>query len=168
MPVVHRTHVRISRIRPPLPRRVRHHHLRLLPYLLIRLAQRNRIPITLRHLSPIQPRYPRRLGQHHIRLGQNMSELKQVRVFAESLQEILNTLRLGDGPEIPVVGVPIRQTYLEILNVVSTESPSLKELLVSEFKCVLAEREPIEEIEPTHNLARNLHMGYLIFPHRNK
>src|SRR5229473_429274 len=46
MPVIHRTHVRISRIRPSLARRVRHHHLRLLPYLLIRLAQRNRIPIT--------------------------------------------------------------------------------------------------------------------------
>src|SRR5439155_23729488 len=77
MPVVHRTHLWISRIRPPLPRRVRHHHLRLLPYLLIRLAQRNRIPITLRHLPTIEPWYSRRLRQHHVWFNQFLAELKE-------------------------------------------------------------------------------------------
>src|SRR5712664_129455 len=71
MPVIHRTHVRISRIRPPLPRRVRHHHFGLLSNLLIRLAQSDCVSITLRHLPPIQARYPRRLRQHHIRFRQN-------------------------------------------------------------------------------------------------
>src|SRR6266852_4178484 len=78
MPVIYRTHVRISRIRPPLPRRVRHHHLRFLPYLLIRLAQRNRIPITLRHLPPIQPRYPWRMRQHRLRLAKDMEWLNEI------------------------------------------------------------------------------------------
>src|SRR5713101_5651407 len=68
MPVIHRTHVRISWIRAPLPRRVRHHHLRLRPNVPVAFAQRNRIPITLRHLPPVEPRYPRRLRQHRLRL----------------------------------------------------------------------------------------------------
>src|SRR5437016_2278701 len=89
MPVIYRTHLRISRISPPLPRRVRHHHLRLLPYLLIRLAQRDRIPITLRHLSPIGPRYPRRIRQHHFRLTQYLSDRKELLVrFTQSLDKV--------------------------------------------------------------------------------
>src|SRR5882757_1516703 len=64
MPVIHRTHVRISWVGAPLPRRVRHHHFRLLSNLFIRLAERDCVPITLRHLPPIESRYPRRRGQH--------------------------------------------------------------------------------------------------------
>src|SRR6266566_9555427 len=66
MPVVHRANIRVSRISPPLPRRVRHHHLRLRPNLFVALAQRDGIPITLRHLPPVRPRYPRRLREHHL------------------------------------------------------------------------------------------------------
>src|SRR5882724_7080576 len=79
MPVIHRTHVRISWVRPPLPRRVRHHHLRLCTNLRVALAQRNRVPVTLRHLPPVRPRYPRRQRQFYFRLLQYRQKFDHVR-----------------------------------------------------------------------------------------
>src|SRR6266852_5797306 len=64
MPVVHRTHVRISRVAAPLARRIGHHHLGLGANVRIALAQHDGVAITLRHLPPVEPRNPRRLRQH--------------------------------------------------------------------------------------------------------
>src|SRR5439155_15729746 len=61
MPVIHRTHVRISRIGASLPSRIRHPHFRFGTNVRVTLAQRDGIAITLRHLPPVEPRYPRRL-----------------------------------------------------------------------------------------------------------
>src|SRR5229473_5934372 len=70
MPVIDRTHVWISRIGPPLPRRVRHHHLRLRTNVRVALAQGDSIPITLRHLPPVQPGHLWRESQLHLGLLQ--------------------------------------------------------------------------------------------------
>src|SRR2546425_9289403 len=88
MPVIHRTHVRISRVRPPLPRRVRHHHFCFGPNVRVALAQRNRIPITLRHLPPIRPGHPGRLCQHHFWLIETLAKSEKFCCFAKSVQKI--------------------------------------------------------------------------------
>src|SRR6266436_1339469 len=79
MPVIHRTHVRISRIRPPLPRRVRHHHFRRRANVRVALAQCDGVSITLRHLPPVKSRYPRRLRQHRVWLSKYVVEFEIIR-----------------------------------------------------------------------------------------
>src|SRR5216683_1141939 len=74
MPVIHRTNIRVSRIGTALPCRVRYHHFRFRANVRVAFAQRDRIPITLRHLPPVQPRYPRRLRQHRLRLREYFLE----------------------------------------------------------------------------------------------
>src|SRR5439155_2558504 len=70
MPIVDGTHVRISGIGAALARRVRYHHFRLLANVVVALAQRDRIPITLRHLPPVEAGDARRLGEHHVGFSQ--------------------------------------------------------------------------------------------------
>src|SRR6266581_1903937 len=92
MPVVHRTDIRVSWILTPLPRRVRHHYLCLRANLFVALAQRDRIPVTLRHLPTIQPRHPRRLCQHHLWLSQDSfypEQCKNIPILFELLSKIL-------------------------------------------------------------------------------
>src|SRR6267143_2273549 len=99
MPVIHRTHVRISRIRPPLPRRVRHHHLRLFPYLLIRLAQRYRIPITLRHLPPIQPGNAWGGCQQSLRFLKGFQASEESCMLPDPFKKILRASPLREPPK---------------------------------------------------------------------
>src|SRR5580704_7007338 len=53
MPVVHRTHVRISRIATPLARRVCDHDFGLFADVVVRFAEGDGLPITLRHLPTV-------------------------------------------------------------------------------------------------------------------
>src|SRR5260370_29634225 len=83
MPVIHRTHVRISRIAAPLARRIGDHDFGLGANVGVALAEHDGIAVALRHLPPIEPRDPRRLRQDRLRLNQNVDCTKIRRDRAE-------------------------------------------------------------------------------------
>src|SRR6266849_9579692 len=90
MPVVHRTHVRISRIAAPLARRVGDHDFGLGANVRVSLAKRDRVAVTLRHFAAVEPRNPRRLRQHHFWLGQYVSDIKNRAEIRNLVSDILD------------------------------------------------------------------------------
>src|SRR2546430_1047309 len=91
MPIVDGTHVRISGIGPPLPRRVRHHHFRFLANVVVALAQRDRIPVALRHLPPVKAGYARRLCEHRLWLSETRREIEKFGFGPQFFEEVLYT-----------------------------------------------------------------------------
>src|SRR5215470_7328748 len=65
MPIVDGTHVRISGIGPPFPSWVRHHHFGLFANVVVGFAQRDGIPITLRHFPPVEAGDAGGFGEHY-------------------------------------------------------------------------------------------------------
>src|SRR5712664_1912397 len=89
MPVVHRTHVRISRIAAPLAGGIGDHHFGLGANVRVAFAQRDGIAITLRHLAPIKSRNPRRLRQHRLGLNKHIIEAEvALLVFPDGIEEV--------------------------------------------------------------------------------
>src|SRR3990172_8054869 len=66
-----RTFLRLAGILPSDPSRIGHHPAQFLFDLLRQIREKDRIIITLAHLSPIEAREPLRLRQKHLRLGEN-------------------------------------------------------------------------------------------------
>src|SRR6266404_9717639 len=71
MPVVDRTHVRISRIGTPLARGVGDHDFGLGANVGVAFAQRDGVAVTLRHLAAVKTGYARRLRQHRLRFTEH-------------------------------------------------------------------------------------------------
>src|SRR5882762_2169590 len=74
MPVVDRTHVRISRIGTALAGWIGDHHFGLGANVGVAFTQRDGVAVTLRHLAPIEPRNSRRLGKHMFWLNEWLFE----------------------------------------------------------------------------------------------
>ena len=66
-----RTFLRLAGILPSDPSRIGHHPAQFLFDLLRQIREKDRIIITLAHLSPIEARKLLRLRQKHLRLGKN-------------------------------------------------------------------------------------------------
>src|SRR6267154_2109329 len=99
MPVVDRTHVRISRIGTTLAGRVRDHHFGFGANVGIGFAQRDGIAVALRHLAAVEAWNAGRLRQLVLWFVQHGSERKELCLFTDTSKKVFDASLLRHMPQ---------------------------------------------------------------------
>src|SRR5579864_1237506 len=153
MPVVHRTHVRISRIAAPLARRVGDHDFGLGANVRIALAEHDGVAIALRHLAAVEAGDARRPRQHHFGLGQYFSYINNRTEIRNLVSNILDACLNDSAGQLRLYKSSVFMSSFRSPPKGKLRGKPAENLIVLRIKKRIPQGEAVERIESSHNFA---------------